>query len=172
MLLYVIFRSMGSTREAASAAYQLQTLKKTVVLTYLRYALATICFALSVACLGLWWRSHSFADLVMSPAISGTWELLLGVDSGSAYLAIDEPMQPSATWRHLENDVADTDEGENPPRVFGMTEAGFWFPLWYPALVFALAGVGALRLGRRFTLRSALIATTVAAGLLGMVVAL
>jgi hypothetical protein len=46
------------------------------------------------------------------------------------------------------------------------------FPLWYPALVFALAGIGALRLGRRFTLRSAIIATAVVAGLLGMVVAL
>lgn len=46
------------------------------------------------------------------------------------------------------------------------------FPLWYAALVFALAGVAALRLSRRFTLRSATIATTVVAGLLGMVVAL
>ena len=41
-----------------------------------------------------------------------------------------------------------------------------------PALVFALAGVGALRLGRRFTLRLALIATTVVAVLLGMAVGL
>ncbi len=46
------------------------------------------------------------------------------------------------------------------------------FPLWYAALVFVLAGVGALRLGRRFTLRSVSIATTVVAGLMGMVVAL
>jgi hypothetical protein len=35
-----------------------------------------------------------------------------------------------------------------------------------------VAGVAALRLGRRFTLRSAIIATTVVAGLLGMAVAL
>jgi hypothetical protein len=49
----------------------------------------------------------------------------------------------------------------------------FWrvsFPLWYPALIFALAGVASIRIGRRFTLRSAIIATTVVAGLLGMVV--
>jgi hypothetical protein len=45
-------------------------------------------------------------------------------------------------------------------------------PLWYPALIFALAGVASLTLGRRFTLRSAIIATTVVAGLLGMAVAL
>jgi hypothetical protein len=47
-----------------------------------------------------------------------------------------------------------------------------YFPLWYPALIFALAGVAALRLGPRFTLRSAIIATTVVAGLLGMAAAL
>ena len=47
-----------------------------------------------------------------------------------------------------------------------------FFPLWYPALTFALAGVAALRLGRRFTLRSAIIATTVVAAILGMAVGL
>jgi hypothetical protein len=41
---------------------------------------------------------------------------------------------------------------------------GYFFPLWYPALIFALAGVAVLRLGRRFTLRSAIIATAVVAG--------
>lgn len=46
------------------------------------------------------------------------------------------------------------------------------FPLWYASLVLALAGVASLRLGRRFTLRSTLIATAVVAGLLGMAVAL
>jgi hypothetical protein len=60
--------------------------------------------------------------------------------------------------------------------IFGMKNDRGWiwvfFPLWFPAVTFALAGVGTLRLGRRFTLRSALIATTVVAGLLGMVVAL
>ena len=40
------------------------------------------------------------------------------------------------------------------------------------ALVSALAGVASLRLGRRFTLRTAIIATTVVAGLLGMAVIL
>jgi hypothetical protein len=56
--------------------------------------------------------------------------------------------------------------------MFGVTEHIFYFPPWYPALIFALAGVASLRLGRRFTLRSAIIATTVVAGLLGMAVGL
>ena len=49
--------------------------------------------------------------------------------------------------------------------------SGVSFPLWYPALIFALAGVASLRLGR-FTLRSAIIATSVVAVLLGMAVLL
>ena len=55
---------------------------------------------------------------------------------------------------------------------FSITSSEVYFPIWYPALIFALAGVGALRLGRRFTLRSAIIATTVLAGLLGVAVIL
>lgn len=55
---------------------------------------------------------------------------------------------------------------------FGYMGNAIYFPLWYAALIFALAGVASLRLGRRFTIRSALIATTVVAGLLGMAVIL
>jgi hypothetical protein len=55
---------------------------------------------------------------------------------------------------------------------FGVMSPFCYFPLWYPTLALALAGFGAMRLGRRFTLRSAIIATTVVAGLLGMAVAL
>ena len=55
---------------------------------------------------------------------------------------------------------------------YGASGAAVYFPLWYPALIFALAGVGVLRLGRRFTLRTAIIATAVVAGLLGMAVVL
>ena len=53
-----------------------------------------------------------------------------------------------------------------------MRHRSLYFPLWYPALIFALAGVAALKLGRRFTLRLAIIATTVVAGLLGVIVTL
>jgi hypothetical protein len=55
---------------------------------------------------------------------------------------------------------------------FGTMGPSVYFPLWYPALIFALAGVAALRFRRQFTIRSALIAVTVVAALLGMVVAL
>jgi hypothetical protein len=45
-------------------------------------------------------------------------------------------------------------------------------PLWYASLVFAVAGVAALRFRRQFSIRSALMAVSVVATLLGMVVAL
>ena len=51
---------------------------------------------------------------------------------------------------------------------FGATINGINFHLWYSAV----AGVGALPLGRRVTLRSAIFATTAVAGLLGMAVVL
>jgi hypothetical protein len=57
-------------------------------------------------------------------------------------------------------------------RSFGLTRGRTWFPLWYPALVFAIAGVAALRVRRQFSIRSALIAVSVVAALLGMIVAL
>ncbi|WP_152099414.1 hypothetical protein [Lacipirellula parvula] len=55
---------------------------------------------------------------------------------------------------------------------FGLVRNNLLFPLWYPALVFALAAVAAIRVGRQFTLRSALVGMSVAAALLGMAVAL
>ena len=51
---------------------------------------------------------------------------------------------------------------------FGRTRTGVHFPVWYPALIFAIAGVAALRFRRQFSIRSALIATTVVAALIGM----
>lgn len=47
-----------------------------------------------------------------------------------------------------------------------------YFPLWYPALVCAVAAIGVLRLDGRFTIRSALLATLVVTLLLGLAAAL
>ena len=55
-------------------------------------------------------------------------------------------------------------------RQFGHGKRRLYFPLWYPALVFTLAGVGVLRFRRQFSIRSALIATTAVAALVGMAV--
>ncbi|WP_168206986.1 hypothetical protein [Lacipirellula limnantheis] len=52
-------------------------------------------------------------------------------------------------------------------RKAGGTYWGF-LPLWYSALIFALAGVGVIRFRRQFSIRSALIAFAVVAALLAM----
>jgi hypothetical protein len=51
---------------------------------------------------------------------------------------------------------------------FGFVIGIAYFPLWYPALIFALAGVAALRFRHQFSIRSALITVSVVAALLGM----
>jgi hypothetical protein len=145
------------------------------MLTYLRYALATFCFAASVGGLALWWRSSTYWDRVgislngntqlhistffgrcrldfMPPAISRLWHRSVAIDSEFEKNFAQPPAFRGTRWREV-------------PKLI-------WFPLWYASLIFALAGVAALRLGRRFTLRSAIIATTVVAVLLGMAVGL
>jgi len=60
-------------------------------------------------------------------------------------------------------------------RKAGVAKTGalmIWFPHWYAALIFALAGVAVLRFRRQFSIRSALIGLTVVAALLGIAVVL
>jgi hypothetical protein len=156
------------------------------MLTYLRYALATICFALSVACLGLWGWSPASTDLVhfVDWSTDGTdyyadgvsLHVQLGDGEGMISLIRRLPYTNVGSIEHLQagvlrgESVAQFTTMRKQPGSFAVGQGSIFFSLWYPALVFALAGIGALRLGRRFTIRSAIIATTVVAGLLGMVV--
>lgn len=151
------------------------------MLAYLRYALAIACFA---ACLGcLWWRHASVAGKDYSPGpiqIGGYWfegesgrgTLMITAKPVTAVIRVvfTEPLIPTekllmATkwWRLAAFDQAISRSGQ-----FGVQPRAVHFPLWYPALIFALAGIAALRLGRRFTLRAAIIATTVVAILLAI----
>ena len=50
--------------------------------TFLRYALATICFALGVGCLALWWRSIRIHDIVFVQTMSPE-HVRVGIDSYS-----------------------------------------------------------------------------------------
>ena len=149
------------------------------MLTYLRYALATVCLAASVGCLGMWEASLVRLGILDQAvlcvgSIIGRAEIYDGIvvvslqDRQFGPISYDWNAHPLAERGHERYLEIQSQQGKfgsvNPRDVF--------FPLWYPALIFALAGVASLRLGRRFTLRSALIATTVVAGLLGMVVGL
>jgi hypothetical protein len=73
---------------------------------------------------------------------------------------------PSPESRQLISDLI-LEEGH-----FASIGIGVMFPLWYPALIFALAGVGILRFRRQFSICSALTCVSVVALLLGMVVAI
>jgi hypothetical protein len=150
------------------------------MLTYLRYALATFCFAASVGCLALWWRSNTFLDRLEGTDPFGTASIHFSSQKGSfCYAVIDNPnLRGMDEWSYFSREVEKHGQFVLSARPKGFsrftsdTSVEVFFPLWYPALIFALAGVGVLRLGRRFTLRSAIIATTVVAGLLGMAVGL
>ena len=136
--------------------------------------LVTFCFAASVGCLALWPISHwkVFYLYVRQPSVANSLE------TESGYLFACRFKVKNAQWRvnlqtkplppesrQLISDLI-SEEGH-----FASIGIGVMFPLWYPALICALAGA-ALRLGRRFTLRSAIIAMTLVAGLLGMAVVL
>jgi hypothetical protein len=147
-----------------------------MLLTYLRYALATVCFTASVGCLALWPISHwkVFYLYVRQPSVANSLETESGylfacrfkVKNAQWRVNLQTKPPPSPESRQLISDLI-SEEGH-----FASIGIGVMFPLWYFALIFALAGVAALRLGRRFTLRSAIIGMTVAAGLLGMAVGL
>ncbi|MBL9161436.1 MAG: hypothetical protein JNL18_01710 [Planctomycetaceae bacterium] len=142
------------------------------MLISLRYALAPFCFAASVGCLALWGRSMSNRDFLTGPELGGRIHCLDCVNGRVIYRPPDKYSQPRKMWRS--NPVSDTSgRDQYGSELFGPTheEFGVYCPLWYPALIFALAGVGILRVGR-FTIRSALIAMTIVAALLGMVVVL
>jgi hypothetical protein len=147
---------------------------------FIRYALATVCFAASVGCLALWWRSYEERDLLLGPfpTQSQCFYFLSQRGSGSVSMFdLPKPVGPvPLKWHHsseaLTAEVTGLNSRQRRNGYFGTTHGRVHFPLWSPALIFALAGVAALRFRRQFSIRSALICVSVVAALLGMMVAL
>ena len=134
------------------------------MLIYLRYALATVCFAASVGCcimLLLSWSGLASIDIPISKGRTIEVKLWLG----EFRMRIDQPRSSRLSAQPVAERVSDGGR-------FVLTRRGVYFPLWYPALIFALAGVGVLRFRRQFSIRSALICVSVVAALLGMAVVL
>ena len=150
------------------------------MLTYLRYALAAVCFAASVGCLALWHRSVGIDDSVRGQSFRQGERLVFRSRKGFLEIAsvptISKQPQSEVDWhtfsRPLQTSDYPGDRLQAPRKRFRLTARGFTFPLWYPTLIFALAGVGVLRFRRKFSIRSALICVGAVALLLGMVVAL
>lgn len=145
------------------------------MLKLLRSTPAAIFLAASVGCLGLWWRSNGGPTVFDWDAYTSGARLTLFASNGTCALfklprtTIHTGMTTNEALRAA---VIDFSIRKKVIGQFWRYDNTVYFPLWYPALVFALAAVGVLRLYKPFTIRSALIATKVVAALLGMVVAL
>ncbi len=156
------------------------------MIKYFRYALATCFFAASVGGLALWVGSHYWNISVTQNPVQSAYGLQCFAHYG--YMTVGLPsireiresnLGPGWNFAAVPQ-VNDPNRSrfEDGPRgkfVLLVNDGGVWgvfFPAWYAALVFALAAVASLKLGRRFTIRSAIIATTVVAALLGMAVTL
>ena len=148
------------------------------MLTYLRYALATFCFAASVGCLALCWRSFEVTDRlgIVAPRLLGSHSVYITAREGNSFVIAVRSAQMTPSGISLNSRAVGgrsvLDELASRHGHFATFTGGFYFPLWYPALIFALAGVGVLRFRRQFSIRSALICVSVVALLLGMAVAL
>lgn len=153
------------------------------MLTYLRYALAAVCFAASVGCLALLGWSKSSAVVHQACYDLSSKTIVCESNGGIAIASINTRSQTvprQQGWYVRTFDI----EGDywnalgvdktrfRMPELFGTVESGCYFPLWYPALIFTLAGVGVLRVSRQFLIRSALVVVSVVAALLGMAVVL
>jgi hypothetical protein len=143
---------------------------------FIRYALATACFAASVGCLALWWRSESRRVIFRTTnppdrrgiiCECGYATAFRYQGSGGGQLSSVFVTEPRNAFHDANLQLKLEQLGQ-----FGASDTELLFPLWYPALIFALTGVAALRFRRQFSIRSALIAVTIVSALLGMVVAL
>ena len=148
----------------------------------IRYTLAALCLAASVGCLALWWRSMSTWDVLIAPtALTHGRHATALLSSGRVDVTVQSKeitakhglTRPG--WSHEQTADVEFIQDWNEPLSyagsFGQGRRSVYFPIWFPALIFALASVGILRIGR-FTIRAALIGTTIVAALLGMVVML
>jgi hypothetical protein len=149
---------------------------------FIRYSLAAVCFAASVGCLALWIWSYFISELFYPVELQGNQLHRLYAETSEGTLFVGQSPKwritpPGMPWQYYP--LKRSPEGGIDLRHFIEDRGRFgrvgtirYFPLWYPALIFALAGVAALRFRRQFSIRSALIAVTIVAALLGMVVAL
>ena len=143
---------------------------------FIRYVMAAVCFAASVGCLALWWRSLYVSDRYVGPNyVNSTGRLSVQSYGGHLTIINSTGPRPYPRWHRL----AQTDESLRSHLNymvkrgrFGLYHPGIYFPHWYPALIFALAGVAALRFRRQFSIRAALITVSVVAAFLGIAVAL
>jgi hypothetical protein len=143
-------------------------------LRYLRIAFSATCVIVAVLVCALWVRSYTIADGVTR---LGKTELVILSFRGVLDFGVNgDPSAPHIVgtgWIHYENDVTG-DSVESLPYRFGFhianLEDGSWaIPHWFAAML--CVGMAAAAWFRwRFSLRTLLIATTLIAVVLGLIV--
>jgi hypothetical protein len=130
----------------------------------------------SVLLIVLWVRSYWLRDAINCP-IPGGLDLgsMCGRISVSHYLDSPEDSRWARNWSWSSFQVKST-----PPELraapswhYGSSRFGTYitFPIWFAVIIFAAFGVTPwVRWGRRFSLRTLLIATTIIAVVLGLIV--
>ena len=141
---------------------------------FLRYALATVCFAASVGCFAVWWRSFTYWDTFISPVPGRNSAIVADFCGGAAMIVRLAPRPKDAVYQSWGISSTPTDwtpeafaEEDRKYGRFGVENGVVSFPIWFPGLLLALVGITAVQAHRRFTLRSVLITTTAVAALLG-----
>jgi hypothetical protein len=139
------------------------------MMRFLRYSLATICFAASVACLLLWWRSTTHIDYMKSLRTSVAHPAFMAKSlRGRIVVDLGHIACRSAGWRFVSKPIPPSVAALEPRRsAFGI-ESEFdiitvRFPTWLPAIVFAVASIIAIRIPFKFSLRLLLTVMTIVA---------
>ena len=146
-----------------------------MLLKYLRFAVSALCLVASLLLIALWVRSYQTIDSLMGPLIGAQGFSLLS-DRGRLNLVVfiggDEGVENE--WGQSSYAVATANwEIIGRPWAFNSSPSESWYvraPHWFPA--FVVAALASVPWFRRFSLRTLLIAMTLVAVLLGIIVAL
>jgi hypothetical protein len=148
----------------------------------LRIAFSAACLIACVLLIGLWVRSYWWSDGVMG-SISSTKTLVIGSGSGRFSVRVDDSTQPhrySGRWRFDHTSLAAVEKSFKELGttvsfrfpIFGFSGDDFFFAHWFVIIPVAVLGLISSRpwLRWQFSLRTLLIATTLVAVVLGLIV--
>ena len=153
------------------------------MLRYLKIAVTVLSLTACLLLVALWVRSDLRDDVVIAPVVGSDERLIL--HSVRGFLVIDVlarppylPFPPNITEIEFQSTPPAKRVGVPSlwiPRVLPFSYQ-LWLPLWIPAVAFAAAGIVPWCVPerwwpRRFSLRTLLIVTTLAALLLGILAA-
>jgi hypothetical protein len=153
------------------------------MLKYLRIAVTALSLTACVLLIALWVRSYYRNDVLFGPDFTSGISGLGSVQGGVSFFKSSRRPLPGEQWR-IRSDVIGEDGPDDQWTLWPEYEIGYGFgalkrpaftvlviPHWFLVLLFAFIAVLPW-LPSRFTTRTILIATTVIALLLGLIVCL